>query len=105
MFPLTFINFVLIAYRFFIEGDPLFEELISNLWEFGLVFLISYIPISIIIGFWHRKTQLSVENSIKYLENPFYSKMFRVLLDVQTGRASKEEIEKFSKILADIEKK
>ena len=105
MFPLTLVNFVLVAYRFLIEGDPLLEELISSLWEFGLIFLISYIPISIIIGFWHRKTQLSTDNSIKYIENPLYSKMFRVLLDAQTGKATKEEIEKFNKTLADIEKK
>ena len=105
MFALTLANFVLITHRFLIEKDPLLEELISDLWIFGLIFLISYIPVSMIIGFWHRKTQLSVENSIKYLENPYYSKMFRVLLDAQTGRASKEEIDEFCKTLSDIEKK
>lgn len=105
IFPLTLVNFVLVVYRFLIEGDPLLKELISSLWEFGLIFLISYIPISIIIGFWHRKTQLSTDNSIKFIENPLYSKMFRVLVDTQTGKASKEEIEKFRKILTDIEKK
>ena len=105
MFTLTLTNFILIAYRFLLEKDPLFEKLISDLWLFGLIFLISYMPISIIIGFWHRKTQLSVENSIKYLENPYFSKMFRIMLDVQTGKASKEEMDEFRKILLNIEKK
>ena len=103
MFPLTLLNFVLVSYTFLIEGDSLFGELISNLWRFGLIFLISYIPISIIIGFWHRKTQLSTDNAIKLIGNPLYAKMFRVLLDTQTGRASKEEIEKFRKKLSNIE--
>ncbi|EPA05292.1 hypothetical protein [Candidatus Nitrosarchaeum limnium] len=105
MFPLTMINFIIVTYRFLIEGESELKDLISNLWLFGLIFIITYIPISIIIGFWHRRTQLSVENNIKYLENPLYSKMFRVLLDVQTGKINKEEIEKFRKVLTDIEKK
>ena len=105
MFALTFVNFVLISYRFFLEEDPLFGELFSNLWIFGLVILIAYIPISILIGYWHRKTQLSIEVTLKYLEAPLFAKMFRALIDVETGRASKEEIEKFRKTLTDIEKK
>jgi len=101
----TFLNFILIAYRYLLEEDLMIAELISNLWVFGLIFLITYIPISIIIGFWHRKTQLSVENIIQHKEGPFFSKMMRVLLDAKTGKASKEEIEEFRKMLLDIEKK
>ena len=105
MFALTFVNFVLISHRFFLEEDPLFGELFSNLWIFALVFLITYIPISILIGYWHRNTQLSIETTLKYLESPLFAKMFRALIDVETGRASKEDIEKFRKRLTDIEKK
>ncbi len=105
LFALSMINFIIIIYRFLIEKDPLFENLISDLWVFAIIFLASYIPISIVIGHWHRKTQLSVHNTIKYLENPFFSKMFRVLLDAKTGRATKEEIEKFHKTLSEIERK
>ena len=69
LFGLSLTNFILISYNFLLEKDPLFDGLISDLWIFALIFLISYVPISIIIGFWHRKTQMSVENSIKYMEN------------------------------------
>lgn len=104
MFVLTFVNFVLISHRFFLEEDPLLGGLFSNLWIFGLVFLIAYIPISILIGYWHRKTQLSIEVTLKYLESPLFAKMFRSLIDVETGRASEEDIKKFRKTLTDIEK-
>ena len=104
MFALTFLNFILISHRFFLKEDPLLVELFPNLWIFGLVFLIGYIPISILIGYWHRKTQLSIETALKYLEAPLFAKMFRTLIDVETGRASKEDIEKFRKMLANIEK-
>lgn len=105
MFALTMVNFVLISYRFLIEKEPIFEEMVSELWLFGLIVIITYIPISIVIGFWHRKTQYKVERSIKDLENPFLMKMFRVWLDAETEKINEEEIEKFKKILTNIEKK
>ena len=77
LFVLSFVNFILIAYRFFIETDPQLEQLISNLWVFGVIFLITYIPVSILIGFWHRRTQLSVENYIRQKESPFFCKLMR----------------------------
>ena len=104
LFGLSLTNFILISYNFLLEKDPLFDGLISDLWIFALIFLISYVPISIIIGFWHRKTQMSVENSIKYMENPVFSKMFRILLDIQTKKIPKDDLEKMRKILLDIEK-
>jgi hypothetical protein len=69
------------------------------------MFLGIYIPVAIIIGFWHRKTQLKVEQTLNLQQNPFLAKLFRTMLDVQTGKADKEEIEKFRGFLTDIEKK
>ncbi len=105
MFVLTLLNFILITHRFLIEENVLFEDLISDLWFFGIIFIITYIPISILIGYWHRKTQWKVELTLKLLQNPMVAKMFRVMLDVQTGKASKEEIEELGNILKEIEKK
>ena len=105
VFALTFINFILIAYRLLIEKIPVFKELIPDLWIFALFFIAVYIPAATIIGLWHRKTQLKVETTIVQHQNPFLAKMFRTLLDVQTGHATKEEIEEFRKLLLDIEKK
>ena len=60
---------------------------------------------SIIIGYWHRKTQWKVELAIKQLENPMNAKMFRTILDVQTGKASDKEIREFREFLTKIESK
>ena len=38
-------------------------------------------------------------------QNPFQAKMIRTLLDAQTGKATKEEIEEFRKTLLKIERK
>jgi len=105
IFAITFINFVLIAYRLLIEKVPFFKQLIPELWIFCVLFLGIYIPVSIMIGYWHRRTQLRVEATLNMEQNPLLAKMFRMILDVQTGKASKEEVEKFRDVLIDIEKK
>jgi len=105
IFMLTFVNFILIAYRLLIEKIPIFNSIFPDLWIFALLFIVIYVPLAVIIGIWHRKTQLKVETTIMNQQNPILAKMIRTLLDVQTGKASEEEIEKFRKMLTDIEKK
>jgi uncharacterized protein YneF (UPF0154 family) len=105
IFVLTFINFILIAYRLLIERVTVFKELVPELWIFAIMFLIFYIPAATLIGFWHRRTQLRVETTLVQQQNPILARMIRTLLDVQTGKASKEEIEEFRKMLIKIEKR
>ena len=105
IFLLTFTNFVLISYRLLIERIPFLQDIVPELWIFAILFLLLYIPTSIIIGFWHRKSQLKIDTTLGMYQNPFTAKMFRTILDVQTGKASTEEIEEFRKLLLNIEKK
>ena len=104
IFVLTFVNFILISYRLLIEKISIFKELIPELWIFALLFISIYIPAAILIGLWHRRTQLRVETTLVNQQNPLLAKMIRTLLDVQTGDASQEEIKEFRKMLKDIEK-
>ena len=105
MLLLQLVNFFLITYSYLIEGNAIFENLVVNLWLFSIVFVIFYFPVSILVGRWHTKTQLSVEMTIKSFEDPITAKMIRTLLDVQTGKATKEEIEEFRKFVSEIEKR
>jgi len=105
IFVLTFTNFILISYRLLIEKVAFIKELIPELWLFVILFIAIYIPAAIIIGFWHRKTQLRVEATLITQQNPILAMMIRTLLDVQTGKATKDEIEEFRKMLIKIEKK
>lgn len=95
MFGLTFANFILIAYRFLIEDSSFFTSLMENLWVFIIIFFVSYIPASIIIGRWHTQNQLWIENYLKRLEDPLLASWFRTLLDIETEKISKVEIEEF----------
>lgn len=105
IFILTFVNFILIAYRLLIEKIPFFKDVFPDLWIFALLFIVIYCPTAIAIGFWHRKTQLRIENTLVQQQNPVLAKMVRTLLDVQTGKATKEEIDEFRKLLKKIERK
>ena len=105
IFMLTFVNFILISHRLLIERVPFLQEILPELWIYMVAFLAIYIPLSIIIGFYHRRTQLKVEQTLTMQQNPFIAKLFRVLLDVQPGKASDEEIQEFRKMLKNIEGK
>ena len=103
MLTLQFVNFFLITYTYLIEGNEIFENVFFNVWVFSIIFIISYIPISILIGRWHQYTQIHVEATIKYEKNPIMARMIRTLLDVKTGKATNEEIEEFRKFVKEIE--
>lgn len=105
VFVLTFINFILIAYRLLIERVSVFKEIVPELWIFALLFIVVYAPAAILIGYWHRRTQLRVETTLIQQQNPILARMIRTLLDVQTGKATDEEIQEFRKMLAQIERK
>jgi len=105
IFALTFSNFILIFHRLLIERVPALEQIFSDLWMFIAVFVLAYIPIAILVGAWHRKKQLRIDQEYQIRENPMLAKMFRMVIDIQTGKASKEEIERIRKFLIDIEDK
>ncbi len=105
IFALTFANFILIFHRLLIERVESLNEIFSNLWIFAVVFVIIYIPVSIGIGAWHRRTQLRVEQEQIMIQNPFLARNFRMLMDMVDGNATKEEVENFRNLLKRIESK
>ena len=103
IFLLTFANFVLIFHRLLIERVEFLNKIFSELWVFLLVFVLIYIPTAIILGAWHRKTQLSIEADVVIRQNPLLAKILRTLLEAQTGDISKEEIREMRNLLKKIE--
>ncbi|MDH5658205.1 MAG: hypothetical protein OEY17_02525 [Nitrosopumilus sp.] len=77
----------------------------TDLWMFIVLFVAIYVPISIIVGAWHRKTQIKIENEQSLLNNPFMARNFRMMIDIIEEKASKEEIQKYREFLNEIEKK
>ncbi len=104
IFLLAFGNFVLIFYRLLVEQVSWIEAIFPSLWIFVLVFVIAYIPLSIVIGAWHRKTQLRVESDLSFEQFPFLARSFGMLMDIVEGKASKDDIQTFRNFLSSIEK-
>jgi hypothetical protein len=103
VFAMSFVNFVLIFYRLLIEQIDFLGDLFSNLWIFLVIFLALYIPTAILIGNWHRKTQMRIEHEQSMKQSPLMAKNFRVLLDLLEGKASTKEVEELRKFLKSIE--
>ena len=103
IFVLSFGNFILIFHRLFIERIPELNGIFGNLGIFVIIFILLYVPVAIIIGAWHKKSQMRIDVDVALRHNPLFAKMIRVLLDVQTGKASQEEIDSFRKMLKQIE--
>ena len=103
VFAMSFVNFVLIFYRLLIEQIDFLGDLFSNLWIFLVIFLALYIPTAVLIGNWHRKTQMRIEHEQSMKQSPLMAKNFRVLLDLLEGKVSTKEVEKLRKFLKSIE--
>ena len=103
IFALSFGNFILIFHRLFIERVPALNEIFSNLWIFTIVFVLAYIPVAIIIGAWHRKTQLKIDMDVTMRQNLLLAKSLRVIIDMSEGKASKEDIKQIRDLLMSIE--
>jgi len=52
-FVLAFGNFIMIAYGLYIDNLNISLEF----WQFGIFLVVVYLPVAILIGAWHRKTQ------------------------------------------------
>ena len=103
IFAMSFANFVLIFYRLLIEQVEILADIFTSLWIFLIVLLLAYVPVALLIGLWHRRTQMKVEQTLTMRQNPLLAVYFRNLLDVIDGKASKEDIEEFRRLLKSIE--
>ena len=92
-FVLTFINFILIAFNFAVAKLTLFHGVIDNLWVFALFFIAIYIPAAIIIGYWHRRNQYSVENEAMLRENWIWASVMRYEIRLIQGKTTAQENE------------
>lgn len=96
---------MLIFHRLLIERVDWLNDLLGDLWLFVILFLVLYVPVAITVGAWHRKNQIKVETDIGLLNSPLNAKMFRILIDMQSGKATPEEVAQVRKMLKTIEEK
>ena len=92
VFLLTLVNFILIVYNFAILKIPALSTFL-NLPLFVLIFFLVYVPIAIIIGYWHRRNQYAVENEALIQENWIFAWIAIYQIRLIKGKTTPEEDE------------
>ena len=104
IFLLTFTNFILITYNFAIKQIPILGDTIS-LPLFIVLFALFYIPVSMLIGYWHRKHQYSVENEALINQNWVWAWIMQYQIRLIKDKITKKEDEFVIHYLNDILKR
>jgi predicted permease len=91
IFVLTFANFITIQYKLLIDQIPYLAGVFNNIIFFAIVFVLMYVPIGIVLGYWHRKTQWKVEQDALFRENKVGAIMWMYVIDLIEGKVSEED--------------
>jgi hypothetical protein len=99
---MTFANFVTIQYQLLLQRVPAIHSLHINIWIFALIFVAIYLPLGMIIGYWHRKNQFSVEAEALFNQNQIGATINLFLIDLIDGKVTEEEKQQMRKYLLKI---
>ena len=88
---MTFANFITIQYQLLIDRLPILGELFDSILIFAIVFILAYVPLSIVLGYWHRKSQWKVEQDALFRENKVGAIMWMYVIDLIEGNVSEED--------------
>jgi hypothetical protein len=91
VFAMTFANFITIQYKLLIEQLPFIAGVFDSIWTFAILFILIYVPLSIVLGYWHRKSQWKVEQDALFRENKVGAIMWMYVIDLIEGNVSEED--------------
>ncbi len=104
IFAMTFANFITIQYKLLIDKVPSLDWLFNSIWIFAIIFIAIYVPLGIIIGYWHRKSQWTVEQEALFRENKVGAVMWLYVMDLIEGKVKEEDKKKMRDALLKITK-
>ena len=105
IFLMTFANFIVIQYRLLIDRMPSIDSLTGgNIIGFAMTFIALYVPLAIIIGYWHRKSQWRVEAEALFNENRIGATMWLFVIDLIDGKITEQEKKEMREMLLKITK-
>jgi len=91
VFAMTFANFITIQYQLLIDQLPYLSNIFNSIWIFAILFILAYVPVSIVLGYWHRKSQWKVEQDALFRENKVGAIMWMYVIDLIEGKVSEED--------------
>ena len=105
IFIMTFANFITIQYKLLLEKVPSIDNITGgNIIVFAVIFVALYVPLSIIIGYWHRKSQWKVEAEALFKENKIGATMWLFVIDLIDGKVTDQEKKEMRDMLLKITK-
>ena len=104
-FLIYFADSILIQYALLIEKFPFIDSLLgANIVGFAIIFIALYVPIATIIGYWHRKSQWTVEVEALFKENKVGAIMWLFVIDLVEGKINEKEKKEMREMLLKITK-
>ncbi|HEX7274470.1 MAG TPA: hypothetical protein VF248_02550 [Nitrososphaeraceae archaeon] len=88
---MTFANFITIQYQLLIDRLPYWAGIFNSIWIFAILFVLAYVPVSIVLGYWHRKSQWKVEQDALFRENKVGAIMWMYVIDLIEGKVAEED--------------
>ncbi|HSF51217.1 MAG TPA: hypothetical protein VLA74_10695 [Nitrososphaeraceae archaeon] len=105
IFIMTFANFITIQYKLLLDKIPSVDVLTGgNIIGFAIVFVALYVPIGILIGYWHRKSQWRVEAEALFRENKIGATMWLFVIDLIDNKVTDQEKKEMRDMLLKITK-
>ena len=105
VFIMTFANFITIQYKLVLEQIPVVDTITGgSIFGFAILFVALYVPIGILIGFWHRKSQWKVEAEALFKENKIGATMWLFVIDLIDGKITEKEKQDMRDMLQKITK-
>ena len=104
-FFIYFADSILIQYALLIEKFPFLNPLLgASIIGFAIIFIALYVPLAVIIGYWHRKSQWTVEVEALFKENKVGAMMWLFVIDLVEGKINEKEMKEMREILLKITK-
>ncbi len=104
-FLIYFADSILIQYALLIERFPFIDWLVGgNMVGFAITFIALYVPLAIIIGYWHRKSQWKIEVEALFKENEVGATMWLFVIDLVDGKVTEKEMQEMREMLLRITK-
>ena len=104
-FFIYFADSILIQYNLLIDRLPFLDPLLgANIIGFAIILIALYVPLAIIIGYWHRKSQWTVEVEALFKENKVGAMMWLFVIDLVEGKINEKEKKEMREMLLKITK-
>ena len=102
---MTFANFITIQYKLVLQNVPVVDTITGgSIFGFAIFFVALYVPLGILIGYWHRKSQWKVEAEALFKENKIGATMWLFVIDLIDGKITEQEKQEMREMLLKITK-